>query len=70
MELDDSLGGLPVQHHEEQGSESSEFLSLFKSVGGVIYLNGGAASGFHHVEAENYESIHNHNAWAMVEEGW
>jgi GTP cyclohydrolase I len=22
------------------------------------------------VTAENYESIHNHNAWAMVEEGW
>ena len=22
------------------------------------------------ITAENYESIHNHNAWAMVEEGW
>jgi GTP cyclohydrolase I len=22
------------------------------------------------ISAENYESIHNHNAWAMVEEGW
>ena len=37
-----------------QGSESSEFLSLFNKLGGVQYVSGGIDSGFTHVERDNY----------------
>ncbi|BES92884.1 actin Hypothetical protein [Nesidiocoris tenuis] len=47
VDLDDGLGGGPVQHREVQGHESNKFLELFPS--GVRYMPGGVASGFHHV---------------------
>jgi len=51
VELDDYLGGLPVQYREVQGSESEEFLKLFPK---IVIQHGGIDSGFKHVEAEKY----------------
>ncbi|XP_061695508.1 scinderin like b [Syngnathoides biaculeatus] len=46
-QLDDFLGGGPVQFREVQNSESNTFLGYFKM--GVTYKKGGVASGFQHV---------------------
>ncbi|XP_043939398.1 advillin [Protopterus annectens] len=53
IQLDDYLGGSPVQHREVQGFESDTFKGYFKQ--GVIYKKGGVASGMKHVETNIYD---------------
>ncbi|KAM9789275.1 scinderin like b [Neosynchiropus ocellatus] len=47
MQLDDFLGGTPVQFREVQNCESNTLMGYFKS--GIKYQKGGVASGFQHV---------------------
>jgi len=52
VELDDLFGDLPVQYREVQGSESPEFLTLFKT---IHLLKGGIESGFNKVKPTEYK---------------
>ncbi|KAB1204269.1 Villin-4 [Morella rubra] len=54
VELDAALGGRAVQYREVQGHETEKFLSYFKPC--IIPLEGGASSGFKHVEAEEHKT--------------
>lgn len=47
VEADEYLGGVPVQHRQVEGKESSEFVRYFPT---LEYLDGGVASGFNKVE--------------------
>uniref|UniRef100_A0A2K5CMG3 Advillin n=1 Tax=Aotus nancymaae TaxID=37293 RepID=A0A2K5CMG3_AOTNA len=51
-QLDDYLGGSPVQHREVQYHESDTFRGYFKQ--GIIYKKGGVASGMKHMETNTY----------------
>lgn len=53
VELDTVLGGLPIQFREVQGSESDEFLKLFKPA--FITAQGGIDSAFHHQKPTEYK---------------
>ena len=51
VELDDFLGGGPIQHREVEGHESEAFLALFDN---LTVLQGGVDSGFNKMRAAEY----------------
>jgi len=53
VELDNLLGGAPVEYREVQGSESQKFLSYFPQ--GLRIMAGGVETGFKHVTPEQYK---------------
>jgi len=53
VELDDLLGGAPVQHREVQGFESTLFLGYFNNQ--IKLMEGGVDSGFNKVKPTEYK---------------
>ncbi|KAG7477407.1 hypothetical protein MATL_G00069360 [Megalops atlanticus] len=53
IQLDEYLGGGPIQHREVQNHESDTFRGYFKQ--GIIYKKGGVASGMRHTETNTYD---------------
>jgi len=57
VELDEHLGGTPIQHREVQGQESKRFQAYFKK--GLRYMSGGAKTGLsHYVEDKSVKLFH------------
>lgn len=56
VELDELLGGSPVQHREVQGHESQDFLSAFPT--GLIIRSGGVESGMRKVTHEHQTKLY------------
>lgn len=65
VELDEYLGGAPVEYREVQGFESELFVSLFPN---FTILHGGVASGFKKVQSETYTTrlLHVHGDRKLV----
>jgi len=55
VELDEKLGGIPVQYREVHGHESERFISYFNPPA-LRVLDGGIESGFHHVKPHEYKA--------------
>ncbi|XP_062398347.1 gelsolin-like [Sardina pilchardus] len=55
IQMDDYLGGKPIQYREVQGYESKTFVGYFKS--GLKYRKGGVASGFRMVDEEEVKRV-------------
>lgn len=53
VELDDKLGGAPIQHREVQGFETEQFMNYFN--GEIKLLTGGVDSGFNKVKPTEYK---------------
>nr|XP_039270420.1 adseverin-like [Styela clava]XP_039270421.1 adseverin-like [Styela clava] len=53
-QMDEYMGGDPVQYRQLQGYESSEFMAMFNT--GVKYMQGGVESGFKQVKTNVSES--------------
>lgn len=53
VQMDEFLGGKPIQYREVQGYESKTFVGYFKS--GLKYMQGGVASGFKHIASNEVD---------------